>query len=223
MSVSDWLISLGVGKPEQVNEWQRQGVFNVLNNEIKKDTLYTELSEIYFSFVMSRIRLEEEFKKEGPRALKTVSRLVVYKAYSDGFKDFRVDSGYKDYKKHPLFGEITEAIEARYHYFSLAQKNRILSFEMLKQFHVPLQSGVYKAKRGCKPLELRMFLKHASDSIFEECVPSIVIRYPGIHIHTVQKKYQITIKEYSERRSKYIKERTNTYRASCRVGIFASI
>ncbi len=173
----DWTIACINGKPEDIHKWQKQGVLAVLSDNSKKQALLTELCEIYFSFVMTRLRIGEDFKKEGKQAIDSISQFEIYKTPSADLESIATMVDFRKYKKSRLFNEITDALGGRYHYFRLAQKNRLLSYELLDQFRVPLSSCCYKGKRRSVPLQLRMFFKHAEDFIFNEVVPVIISSY----------------------------------------------
>ncbi len=181
-NLTDRIVKYIKGTPEDINNWQKQGVLSTLADDAKKQELLLELCEIYFSFVMTRLRIGEEFKKEGKLALDSISNLDIYKDYSAGIINPATGIDHSKYKYSPLFKEITSAFSTRYHYFRLAQKNRLLSYEMLEQLRAPFSSCSYKGKRRHLPLELRMFFKHAEDFIFNEAMPAIVASYDEMKV-----------------------------------------
>lgn len=183
-NLSDCIVKYIIGKPDDINNWQKQGVLSTLADDSKRQELLLELCEIYFSFVMTRLRIGEDFKIEGKLALDSISNLDIFKYHSAGIMDPAIGVDYSNYKKSPLFKEITSALGTRYHYFQLAQKSRLFSYEMLEQFRVSLSSCSYKGKRRHFPLELRMFFKHDEDFIFNKAMPAIIASYEemkGIH------------------------------------------
>ena len=68
-NLTDFIVKYINGKPEDINNWQKQGVLSTLADDSKRQELLLELCEIYFSFVMTRLRIGEDFKKEGKLAL----------------------------------------------------------------------------------------------------------------------------------------------------------
>ncbi len=214
--LTDWLIERIKGNPKDIDEWQRQGVIDTINDEGRKQAFLTELSEIYFSFVMARLRIGEDFKREGKYTQDIVSRLDIYKAYCADFVGFETSGDYNHYKRHPLFMEIIKALGARYHYFSLVEKNRLLTYEMLDQYHVPLDSCSYMGKKHSAPLELRMFFKHAEEFICSEAVDVIADSYEtmkSLHSEWIPESVTDTVakKYYNERTCRGILQAMRIY------------
>lgn len=172
--IQDFIIASVVGSPEETDERMNQGVRSVTSDDQKKRSLIRELSEIYFSFVLTRLGILDDFKKEGKTAYARVANLGIYREFTNGGKCSVTEKDISNYKKNLIFAQIIEAIGARYNYFGLVQKNRLLTYELLNQYRIPLESCSFPSKRhGSIPLTLGSFFKHDDKFIFSEVVPVI--------------------------------------------------